>query len=39
VGMGNIGMGLSNTEVLNFYGKDFQFVKRRTYEKLIKIKP
>lgn len=39
VGMGNFGITLSNTEVLNFYGKDFIFVKTRSYENLIKIKP
>jgi hypothetical protein len=32
-------MALRNTEVLNFYGKNFQFIKTRSYNKFIKIKP
>lgn len=37
--MGSLDISLINKEVLNFYGKDFQFVKRRSYDKFIKIKP
>lgn len=37
--MGTLGLTLVNTELLNFYGKDFKFIKRRSYEKIVKIKP
>ena len=36
---GSLDITLKNTEVLNFYGKDFQFIKTRLYNKFIKIKP
>jgi hypothetical protein len=36
---GSLDISLRNTEVLNFYGKNFQFVKTRSYDKFIKIKP
>lgn len=37
--MGSLDISLRNTEVLNFYGKNFQFVKTRSYVKFIKFKP
>jgi hypothetical protein len=35
----SLSISLINKEVLNFYGKDFQFIKRRSYDKFVKIKP
>jgi len=37
--LGTLGISLVNTEVLNFYGKDFKFLKTRSYEKFVKLKP
>ncbi len=34
----DIGIYLQHTQVLNFYGKDFQFLKVRSYDKVIKLK-
>jgi hypothetical protein len=34
-----ISINLTNTQILNFYGKDFRFTKARWYSKPLKIKP